>query len=223
MKSWKHFPHLAGLRSWWLWGRAPSASELWEATKGAGAMVDPIQPRDWITWAFAVARVSLEISWIYPSAIPRCTKQDAPSQISGWGGQSVFYFPCCSAWPSPDYGAHEQRATALPQPKTTAASQEMPCSPTDVSCPKPCMGVLKMLLWVSRCPSVRRKAPECVAEDEGWFLSWCDGRLSADGSSPGRFQWVQALFTTGKWRWNNILLIIYFSAVGFNPGCAPWP
>lgn len=53
------------------------------------------------------------------------------------------------------------------QPKTTAASQEMPCSLADVTCSKPCMGVLKMFPWVSRCPSVRRKAPECVAEDEG--------------------------------------------------------
>lgn len=82
MKSWKHFPHLAGLRSWWLWGCASSAFELWETTKGAGTMADTVQPQDWITWAFAVARGKFEIFWIHPSSIPRWTKWGAPSQIA---------------------------------------------------------------------------------------------------------------------------------------------
>lgn len=176
MKSWKHFPHLAGLRSWWLWGSAPSAFDLWEVTEGAGAMADTVQPQDWITWAFAVARDNLEISsWIYPSAIPRWTKWGAPSQIAFCLRSSVcVYFTCCSAWPSPDYGACKQRAAALPQPKTTAASWEMPWSLTDTTCTKPCMGVLQMLVWVSRSEGrlqnvwLKMRGDFCPGAMEGW-------------------------------------------------------
>lgn len=181
MKSWKHFPHLSVLRSWWLWGSALSAFEFWGRTKGAGDMVDPVQPWHWITWAFAVAR---EISWIYPSAIPRWTKQGAPSQIAFLlkfflRRRSVcILFHLLQCLTISRLWVREQTAEALLQPKTRAASQGMPWSLIDMTCTKPCMGVFKMLVWVSRCPSVRRKAPGCMAEDEGWWKAECRWELT---------------------------------------------
>lgn len=67
------------------------------------------------------------------------------------------------------------------------------------------------LPWVSSKCFLDLQVPFCQRDGSrmcGWRwgvisvpVPWW---LSADGSSPGRFQWVQALFTTGKWRWNNI-------------------
>lgn len=179
MKSWKHFPHLAGQRSWWLWGSAPSAFELWEGTKGAGVMVDPLQPRDWITWAFAVARVSLEISWIYPSAIPRWTKRGAPSQISAWGG-------CQSAL-----------AQVLDHLQIMGKEPQLFHSQRLQQHPKRCL--VHLLMWPAK--NLAWVFSKCFFGSPGALLSggrlqnvwlkmrggFCPDVISADGSSPGRF------------------------------------